>query len=103
MPANCRYLALAFGRPRFVPVERPIVTNAVFSCGTVGSNSSLVAPVTIGDGALVASGSVITEDVPADAVAFGRARQEIKPGSARVLREHYEAVKAAKKAAKTAG
>ncbi|WP_455854524.1 bifunctional UDP-N-acetylglucosamine diphosphorylase/glucosamine-1-phosphate N-acetyltransferase GlmU [Ensifer canadensis] len=55
----------------------------------VGSNSSLVAPVTIGDGALVASGSVITEDVPADAVAFGRARQEIKPGRARILRERY--------------
>ncbi|OCP16994.1 bifunctional UDP-N-acetylglucosamine diphosphorylase/glucosamine-1-phosphate N-acetyltransferase GlmU [Ensifer sp. LC163] len=68
----------------------------------VGSNSSLVAPVTIGDGALVASGSVITEDVPADAVAFGRARQEIKPGRARVLRERYEARKAAKKAAKAA-
>ncbi|MCY1299681.1 Bifunctional protein GlmU [compost metagenome] len=68
----------------------------------IGSNSSLVAPVTIGDGALVASGSVITEDVPADAVAFGRARQEIKPGRARLLRERYQAVKAAKKAAKTA-
>lgn len=68
----------------------------------VGSNSSLVAPVTIGDGALVASGSVITEDVPADAVAFGRARQEIKPGRARILRERYEAQKAAKKAAKAA-
>ncbi|MBP1881921.1 bifunctional UDP-N-acetylglucosamine diphosphorylase/glucosamine-1-phosphate N-acetyltransferase GlmU [Sinorhizobium mexicanum] len=68
----------------------------------VGSNSSLVAPVTIGDGALVASGSVITEDVPADAVAFGRARQEVKPGRARVLRERHEAEKAAKKKAKTA-
>ncbi|WP_457583136.1 bifunctional UDP-N-acetylglucosamine diphosphorylase/glucosamine-1-phosphate N-acetyltransferase GlmU [Ensifer canadensis] len=68
----------------------------------VGSNSSLVAPVTIGDGALVASGSVITEDVPADAVAFGRARQEIKPGRARILRERYQAQKAAKKAAKAA-
>ncbi|MNT49051.1 Bifunctional protein GlmU [compost metagenome] len=69
----------------------------------IGSNSALVAPVSVGDGALVASGSVITEDVPADAVAFGRARQEIKPGRARVLRERYEAVKAAKKAAKAAG
>ena len=67
----------------------------------VGSNSSLVAPVSIGDGALVASGSVITEDVPADAVAFGRARQEVKPGRARVLRERYAAQKAAKKAAKS--
>ncbi|WP_026623205.1 bifunctional UDP-N-acetylglucosamine pyrophosphorylase / glucosamine-1-phosphate N-acetyltransferase [Ensifer sp. WSM1721] len=68
----------------------------------VGSNSSLVAPVTIGDGALVASGSVITDDVPADAVAFGRARQEIKPGRAPVLRERYEAEKAAKKKVKAA-
>ncbi|MBP2238145.1 bifunctional UDP-N-acetylglucosamine pyrophosphorylase/glucosamine-1-phosphate N-acetyltransferase [Sinorhizobium kostiense] len=68
----------------------------------IGSNSSLVAPVTIGDGALVASGSVITEDVPADAVAFGRARQEIKPGRAPVLRERYEAEKAARKRAKAA-
>ncbi len=58
--------------------------------------------MTIGDGALVASGSVITEDVPADAVAFGRARQEIKPGRARILRERYQAQKAAKKAAKAA-
>jgi hypothetical protein len=48
----------------------------------VGSNSSLVAPVSIGDNAYVASGSVITEDVPADALAFGRARQETKPGRA---------------------
>jgi bifunctional UDP-N-acetylglucosamine pyrophosphorylase/glucosamine-1-phosphate N-acetyltransferase len=68
----------------------------------VGSNSSLVAPVTIGDGALVASGSVITQDVPADAVAFGRARQEVKRGRAPVLRERYEAEKAARKKVKAA-
>ncbi|MCA1409449.1 bifunctional UDP-N-acetylglucosamine diphosphorylase/glucosamine-1-phosphate N-acetyltransferase GlmU [Ensifer sp. IC3342] len=66
----------------------------------VGSNSSLVAPVSIGDGALVASGSVITDNVPADAVAFGRARQDIKPGRARILRERYETEKAARKKAK---
>ncbi|WP_349434351.1 bifunctional UDP-N-acetylglucosamine diphosphorylase/glucosamine-1-phosphate N-acetyltransferase GlmU [Pararhizobium sp. A13] len=63
----------------------------------IGSNSSLVAPVSVGDGALVASGSVVTEDVPADAVAFGRARQEIKPGRAKILRERYQAEKAARK------
>ncbi|APG84480.1 bifunctional N-acetylglucosamine-1-phosphate uridyltransferase/glucosamine-1-phosphate acetyltransferase [Sinorhizobium americanum CCGM7] len=68
----------------------------------IGSNSSLVAPVAIGDGALVASGSVITENVPADAVAFGRARQEIKPGRAPILRERYEAEKAARKKVKAA-
>ncbi len=43
-----------------------------------GSNSTLVAPVTIGDGAYVAAGSVITENVPADALVFGRARQVTK-------------------------
>jgi bifunctional UDP-N-acetylglucosamine pyrophosphorylase/glucosamine-1-phosphate N-acetyltransferase len=62
----------------------------------IGSNSAMVAPVTIGDGALVASGSVITEDVPEDAAAFGRARQANKPGRAKVLRERYTAEKAAK-------
>jgi bifunctional UDP-N-acetylglucosamine pyrophosphorylase/glucosamine-1-phosphate N-acetyltransferase len=41
----------------------------------VGSDSMLVAPVTIGDGAYTAAGSVITEDVPAGALALGRARQ----------------------------
>ena len=48
----------------------------------IGSNSALVAPVRIGAGAYVASGSVITEDVPDDALAFGRARQVNKPGRA---------------------
>lgn len=66
----------------------------------IGSNSSLVAPVAIGDGALIASGSVITEDVPNDALAFGRARQEMKPGRAAVIRERNLAIKAAKKASK---
>ncbi|MYZ47318.1 bifunctional UDP-N-acetylglucosamine diphosphorylase/glucosamine-1-phosphate N-acetyltransferase GlmU [Propylenella binzhouense] len=46
----------------------------------IGSNSALVAPVTIGDGAYVASGSVITDDVEPDALALGRARQVVKPG-----------------------
>jgi bifunctional UDP-N-acetylglucosamine pyrophosphorylase/glucosamine-1-phosphate N-acetyltransferase len=53
----------------------------------IGSNSALVAPVSIGDGAYVASGSVITESVPADALAFGRARQKTLPERARQLRE----------------
>ena len=42
---------------------------------SVGSNASLVAPVTIGEAAIVAAGSTITEDVPAGNIAFGRARQ----------------------------
>jgi bifunctional UDP-N-acetylglucosamine pyrophosphorylase/glucosamine-1-phosphate N-acetyltransferase len=53
----------------------------------IGSNSSLVAPVAIGDGAYVASGSVITDEVPPDALAFGRARQVNKPGRAPKLKK----------------
>jgi bifunctional UDP-N-acetylglucosamine pyrophosphorylase/glucosamine-1-phosphate N-acetyltransferase len=46
----------------------------------IGSDSTLVAPVTIGAGAYVAAGSCITDDVPADALALGRSRQTTKPG-----------------------
>jgi bifunctional UDP-N-acetylglucosamine pyrophosphorylase / glucosamine-1-phosphate N-acetyltransferase len=46
----------------------------------VGSDATLVAPVTVGAGAYVAAGSTITEDVPQDALALGRARQVVKPG-----------------------
>jgi bifunctional UDP-N-acetylglucosamine pyrophosphorylase / glucosamine-1-phosphate N-acetyltransferase len=46
----------------------------------VGSNSILVAPLEIGDGAYLGAGSVITDAVPPDALALGRARQVIKPG-----------------------
>jgi bifunctional UDP-N-acetylglucosamine pyrophosphorylase / glucosamine-1-phosphate N-acetyltransferase len=52
----------------------------------IGSNSALVAPVRIGDGAYVGSGSVITGDVPADSLALGRARQVVKEGWVRRLR-----------------
>ena len=52
----------------------------------IGTNSSLVAPVRIGDGAYVASGSVITREVPPDCLAFGRARQVNKEGWASRLR-----------------
>ncbi|HEV8015954.1 MAG TPA: bifunctional UDP-N-acetylglucosamine diphosphorylase/glucosamine-1-phosphate N-acetyltransferase GlmU [Stellaceae bacterium] len=48
----------------------------------IGTNSSLVAPVTIGDGAMIAAGSVITDNVPADALALGRGRQVVKAGRA---------------------
>ena len=53
----------------------------------IGSNSSLVAPVKIGDGAYVGSGSVVTKDVPADALALGRGEQTIKEGWAKRLRQ----------------
>jgi bifunctional UDP-N-acetylglucosamine pyrophosphorylase/glucosamine-1-phosphate N-acetyltransferase len=63
----------------------------------IGSNSSLVAPVTIGTGAYVATGSVITESVPPDALAFGRARQTTLPGKGKQLRERRADAAAAKK------
>jgi bifunctional UDP-N-acetylglucosamine pyrophosphorylase/glucosamine-1-phosphate N-acetyltransferase len=66
----------------------------------VGSNSSLVAPLRIGRGANVTAGSVITEDVPADALAFGRARQVTKKGRAGRLRAKLKARAAAAKRAK---
>jgi len=52
----------------------------------IGSHTALVAPVTVGDGAYVATGSVITADVPADALTIARARQVDKPGRAKALR-----------------
>ncbi len=52
----------------------------------VGSNSTLVAPIEIGDGAYLAAGSVITEPVPPDALALGRARQALKPDWAKKRR-----------------
>ena len=52
----------------------------------IGSNSALVAPVKIGDGAYVGSGSVITQDVPDDSLALGRSRQVVKEGWATRLR-----------------
>ena len=53
----------------------------------IGSNSSLVAPVKIGDGAYIGSGSVVTKDVPADALAVARTEQTIKQGWAKRLRQ----------------
>ncbi len=62
----------------------------------IGSNSALVAPVRIGDGALVGAGSVITRDVPADALALARGRQTTREGAAKTLRQTLKAAKAAK-------
>jgi len=53
----------------------------------IGSNSSLVAPVTIGEGAYVGSGSVITGAVQADSLALARGRQVEKPGWAKAFRD----------------
>ncbi|HEY7392744.1 MAG TPA: bifunctional UDP-N-acetylglucosamine diphosphorylase/glucosamine-1-phosphate N-acetyltransferase GlmU [Bryobacteraceae bacterium] len=56
----------------------------------VGSNSTLVAPLEIGDGAYLAAGSVITDAVPADSLALGRARQVVKPGWAAERRKRVK-------------
>ncbi len=57
----------------------------------VGSNSSLVAPLTIGEGAYIAAGSVITKDVPADALVVERSPQVVKEGWAARRRERQAA------------
>lgn len=62
----------------------------------VGSNSTLVAPVNLGSGTFVAAGSVITDDVDQDSMAFGRARQIVKEGKAKQLRERLKAAKETK-------
>ena len=62
--------------------HRTLVGQGVF----IGSNATLVAPLILGDGALVAAGSVITQDVDGDAMAFGRATQSSKPGRAAQFR-----------------
>jgi bifunctional UDP-N-acetylglucosamine pyrophosphorylase/glucosamine-1-phosphate N-acetyltransferase len=59
----------------------------------IGSNTALVAPVTVGDRSNVAAGSVITRDVPEDSLAIARGEQSVKDGWARKYRE----LKAAKK------
>ena len=63
--------------------HQTIIEDGVF----IGSDSTLVAPVKIERGAYVAAASCITEDVPADALALGRARQSVKEGWARAKRE----------------
>jgi bifunctional UDP-N-acetylglucosamine pyrophosphorylase/glucosamine-1-phosphate N-acetyltransferase len=60
----------------------------------IGSNSALVAPVTIGPGAYTGSGSVITRDVAPDALALGRGTQVEKPGWASVFRARKKRAKA---------
>jgi len=75
---------------------RTVIADDVF----IGSNSSLVAPVRIGKGANVSAGSVVTEDVPADGLAFGRARQVTKKGRAAALRVKLKARAAAAKRGK---
>ena len=70
--------------------HKTIIEDGVF----VGSDSILVAPVRIGKGAYVAAATTITEDVPPDSLALGRARQIVKEGWAREKREKAKAKKA---------
>ena len=62
---------------------RTIIGEGVF----VGVNTALVAPVTVGDGAFIGTGSVVTGDVAADSLLIARARPVEKPGWARAFRD----------------
>lgn len=62
----------------------------------IGSNSSLVAPLEIGDDAMTGSGSIITADIPAGDLALGRAKQVNKAGLAKKFMDRLRALKAKK-------
>ncbi|WP_417668641.1 bifunctional UDP-N-acetylglucosamine diphosphorylase/glucosamine-1-phosphate N-acetyltransferase GlmU [Roseibium sp.] len=62
----------------------------------VGSNSTLVAPVSLGQGVYVAAGSVVTDSVSDNALAIGRGRQVEKAGRAEELRQRFKAAKEAR-------
>jgi bifunctional UDP-N-acetylglucosamine pyrophosphorylase / glucosamine-1-phosphate N-acetyltransferase len=70
--------------------HKTIIEDGVF----VGSDSILIAPVRIGKGAYVAAATTVTEDVPPDSLALGRARQIVKEGWAKQKREKARAQKA---------
>lgn len=75
-----------------VQKNKTVIGERVF----IGSDSALVAPVKIGNGAYVAAGSVVTENVPADALAIARGRQTNKPGWAKAKRAEMKRVKGAR-------
>jgi len=79
--------------------QRTVIGKGVF----VGSDSQLVAPVTLGDGAYVATATTVTKDVPAGALAIGRARQSNKEGYAEPLKARFKAAKEAELAKKESG
>jgi bifunctional UDP-N-acetylglucosamine pyrophosphorylase / glucosamine-1-phosphate N-acetyltransferase len=76
--------------------HRTVIDDGVF----IGSDSQLIAPVTVGKDAYVAAGSSITGDVPAGSLALARSRQIIKDGWATTRRAEREAAKAAREATK---
>jgi bifunctional UDP-N-acetylglucosamine pyrophosphorylase/glucosamine-1-phosphate N-acetyltransferase len=63
--------------------HKTVIEDGVF----VGSDSTLVAPVKVGSGAYVGAASCITEDVPAESLALGRAKQVVKEGWVKKKRE----------------
>ena len=75
-----------------VSKHRTVIGKGAF----IGSDTMLVAPVTVGDGAMTASGSVITRDVPPGDMAVARARQDNKPGFATRLFDKLRAARARK-------
>jgi bifunctional UDP-N-acetylglucosamine pyrophosphorylase/glucosamine-1-phosphate N-acetyltransferase len=74
-------------------------TTTIGAGAFIGSDSQLVAPVTIGEGAYVATGTTVTRDVPANALAISRVKQENKEDYATRLRAKLKAAKDAKNAA----
>jgi bifunctional UDP-N-acetylglucosamine pyrophosphorylase/glucosamine-1-phosphate N-acetyltransferase len=82
-----------------VAKHQTVIGDKVF----IGSDSALVAPLVIGEGAYIGAGSTITKDVPADALAVARARQVTKEGWAKNRRAQREARKADLSDQKSAG
>jgi bifunctional UDP-N-acetylglucosamine pyrophosphorylase/glucosamine-1-phosphate N-acetyltransferase len=76
--------------------HKTVIDDGVF----IGSDSQLVAPVTVGKDAYVAAGSSITGDVPAGSLALARSRQIVKEGWATKRRTEHAAAKAARDATK---
>jgi len=63
----------------------------------IGSDTQLVAPVTVGDGALIGAGTTVTQDVPAEALTLTRAPQENRPGAGKKYLDRARQIAAAKK------
>ncbi len=66
----------------------------------VGSNSNLIAPVNVDDGAFIAAGSTITQNVPADALSVSRAKEEVRKGWAAIYRRKKSEIKKKKESNK---
>jgi bifunctional UDP-N-acetylglucosamine pyrophosphorylase/glucosamine-1-phosphate N-acetyltransferase len=73
--------------------HRTVIGKSVF----IGSNTAIVAPVTIGDGAVIGAGSTVVRDVPADSLTVARGEQVDRPGRAAALREKLAQQKRAQK------